>query len=298
MKLSDNIANIFLILLGFISGLLNKSSRNKLGKFVGNTLKALSSTRAEITRENISQAFPEFSKKQRKQILIESYQNLGITLVELLAFPKLSERDFRDYVKYENVDLVKRKISEGRGLILLSGHFGNWELVAYTAGLVLQVPITIVVKPQSNKVSDIYLNNFRTQGGNSVVPMAKAAREILKTIKRNEAVAMLVDQSADWQKDVFVDFFNKPAATYEAPAVIALKYRTPIITGFAHRQSDCTYKVILKELDFSDLGDTKESILELTKRHVAILEENIRQNPGHWSWQHKRWKHQPQDKIN
>ena len=279
--------------LGFISKNLTIKKRNLLGKKIGWILRILSRERSEITLKNITDALPEYDSDMHLKIRNESYQNLGITLVELLAFPVLSENDFKNYVKVENTEIIKEKLALGRGLIFISGHFGNWELMAYAAGMVIDVQVTIVVKPQSNEVSDKYLNRFRTQCGNKIVPMGNAARTLLQTIKKNEAIALLVDQSADWKKDIFVDFFGKPAVTYEAPAVIALKYRTPIITCFAHRLDDCTYKVEMKELDFSDLQDSRESVVELTKRHVKVLEDNIRANPGLWAWQHKRWKHDP-----
>jgi KDO2-lipid IV(A) lauroyltransferase len=279
--------------LGFISKNLSLKNRNLLGKKIGWILRILSRERSEITLKNITDALPEYDSEMHIKIRNESYQNLGITLVELLAFPVLSENDFKNYLKFENIELVKEKIALGNGLIFISGHFGNWELMAYVAGLEFDVPVTLVVKHQSNDVSDKYLHQFRTQGGNKIVHLGNAARTLLQTIKKNEAIALLVDQSADWKKDIFVDFFGKPAVTYEAPAVIALKYRTPIITCFAHRQDDCTYKVVLNELDFSDLQDSRESVIELTKRHVKVLEDNIRANPGLWAWQHKRWKHDP-----
>ncbi len=293
MRLIDYISHYFLMLLSAISSRLSMKSRNKLGRMLGGILQRLSKERRNVTLRNLSESLPNLSPAEHNKICRNSYDNLGITLAELLAFPSMSEADFKNYVKITNTELVEEKIKSGKGIILLSGHFGNWELMAYVAGLVLNLPITIIVKPQSNKLSDKYLNKFRTQGGNKIVPMSNAARTILQALKKNEAIALLVDQSADWQKDVFVDFFGRPAATYEAPAAIALKYGSPIITGFAHRLPDCTYLVELKELDYSDLDDSRESIIELTRRHVKVLEDNIMMNPGLWSWQHKRWKHEP-----
>ena len=293
MRLIDYISHYFLMLLSAISSRLSMKSRNKLGRMLGGILQRLSKERRNVTLRNLSESLPNLSPAEHNKICRNSYDNLGITLAELLAFPSMSEADFKNYVKITNTELVEEKIKSGKGIILLSGHFGNWELMAYVAGLILNLPITIIVKPQSNKLSDKYLNKFRTQGGNKIVPMSNAARTILQALKKNEAIALLVDQSADWQKDVFVDFFGRPAATYEAPAAIALKYGSPIITGFAHRLPDCTYLVELKELDYSDLDDSHESIIELTRRHVKVLEDNIMMNPGLWSWQHKRWKHEP-----
>ncbi len=285
--------NSILLLLAFISKLLSVKSRTQFGIFIGKTLRILSKRREKITIENISKAFPQLDENGVKKICKESYHNLGITLIELLTIPYLTENEIKNYIKYDNIELINEAYNRNKGLIVLSGHFGNWELTAYSLGVYFQMPVSIIVKPQKNYISDRYLNKFRSMSGNKMIPMGNAARQIIKAIKDKETIAMLVDQSADKDKDIFVDFFGRPAITYEAPAMIALKYKCPIIIGFSHRQNDGTYIVNTKEIDYSDLDDSKESIIELTKRHVEILEDNIRKNPGHWAWQHKRWKHEP-----
>ena len=127
--------------------------------------------------------------------------------------------------------------------------------------------------------------------------MFNAARDIINTIQSKGAVAMLVDQSASPTKDVFVDFFGRPAVTYEAPASLALKFKIPIIYGFSVRQEDGTYLVEINELKYDDLKADKDGIKELTKRHVTALENAIRENPDHWVWLHKRWKYDPEKYI-
>jgi KDO2-lipid IV(A) lauroyltransferase len=283
----------FLKALGLLSQKLNRRKRIALGKIVGNLLKTASSKRFKITLENITAAFPEKTSEWHLDIAFKSYQNLGITLVELLAFPKLSDSDIADYIHYENIGLLKELHSRGRGLILLSGHFGNWELLAYSARLFSKLPISIIVKPQQNESADKLLNQYRTQRGNAVIPMHNAARSIIQKLKSGEAIALLADQSATSDKDIFVDFFGRPAATYEAPAALALRFKTPIVIGFAERGDDGRYFVKLSEIPHDDLENTPEGVRELTQRHVKILEDAVRKRPELWSWQHRRWKHQP-----
>jgi len=134
-------------------------------------------------------------------------------------------------------------------------------------------------------------------GGNRIVPMANAARTIFDAIRKKEVIALIVDQSADWEKDIFIDFFGRPAATYEAPAKLSYKFDVPILIGFAVRQPDFTYFVDIIELDRSGLDRSDNPVEELTKRHVKILEDAIRKNPELWAWQHKRWKHTPPEKL-
>ena len=223
----DIAVSSLLLFVGFISSVLSTKNRAKLGMIIGNILRLLSPNRQKVTLDNIQKAFPDLTTGKSIDIMKKSYQNLGITLVELLVFPKLKRDDFEKYIKYENIDLISDVYNRGKGLILLSGHFGNWELLAFTAGLFSKIPVTVIVKPQSNHISDEYLNKYRTLGGNKIVPMGNAARTIIKCIQNHEAIALLADQSADWQKDIFVDFFGRLAATYEAPANISLKFDVP-----------------------------------------------------------------------
>jgi KDO2-lipid IV(A) lauroyltransferase len=229
----------------------------------------------------------------KENILKDSYRNLAITLVEMLTLKYLSDEDMREYMQYDNIDLLTVPYAKGKGLIMLSGHLGNWEFLAYSAGLFTGISVAIIVQPQKNKYADKIMNEYRTKSGNSVVSMYTAARKIVSVLSSGGALALLADQSATEDKDIFVDFFGRPAATYEAPANLSLKYGSPIVMGFPFRQNDGTYKVILKEVKSDDLHYSKEDIIELTKRHVKILEDMIRDNPGLWAWQHRKWKHQP-----
>lgn len=281
---------LIVIILGLISKVLNRKSRTKFGRLIGRSL-MISKKRKQITYNNIRNAFPDFSEIRIQEILIGSYENLGITMFELLAFHMFNIDDFRSYIKFENEYLLKQVRSRGKGMILLSGHFGNWEMLALAAGAFANIPITIVVKPQRNKFIDKLLNKQRTLMGNSVVPMSKAAKTMINSIKKNEAIALLADQSADADKDIFIDFFGRQAVTYEAPAALALRYEVPIIIGFAVRNENDTYNVELIEIKHDDLTNDKAGIAELTKRHVNLLEQEIKRNPHLWAWQHNRWKH-------
>lgn len=284
---------LILRLLGLISQKLNRKQRSYWGFIVGDILRILSSHRESITLENIRKSFPEKSYSVHRNIMRDAYRNLGITLMELLALGKMDEKEVRDYIKYDNIELINELYEKGNGVILLSGHFGNWELLAYSAGLFSKIPVTVIVKNQKNKFANKHLDEYRRSGGNDTVPMKKAARKIVSCLRNGEAIALLADQSASKEKDIFVDFFGRPASTFATPAALSLKFDVPLIMGFAVRQEDFTYRVKLREIKKDDLTDSSEDIKELTQRHVKELENEIRGNPGLWSWQHRRWKYEP-----
>ncbi len=294
--LFNKLSTLFIKFIGFTSSKLSARKRTGFGRLLGRILILLDRKRFAITRDNLAKAFPEKDAAWVHRIAKLSYENLGTTFVELFTFPYFTDDDFRYYVNYENIELIARAKSQGKGMIMLSGHFGNWEMLAYTAGLFTGESAQIIVRDQKNSVLDKLINIYRTQGNNTIVAMHRAALSVAKTLKNGGTVAMLVDQSAS-SNDLFVEFFGRHAATYRTPAELALRFGSPIITGYAFRNEKGTYDVRLTEIDFSDLEFSKEGIEELTRRHVKQLENVIRQRPELWSWQHKRWKYTPPDEI-
>jgi KDO2-lipid IV(A) lauroyltransferase len=289
-----NIASSYLLLsFGFIFHILPKSMKIAMGNGLGDFMMILGNKRKAVTLDNIQNAFPEKDSNWHKKVCRESYRNLGITFCELFSLYLLSEEKLREKFKYENLELIEEVYSRGKGVLFLSGHYCNWEYLAYSVGLFTNIPVLIIVKPQRNKVLDEKINKSRTKAGNRVISMYKAARDIITELREGNAVALLADQSATMDKDVFVDFFGRQAATYEAPANLALRFKVPIVMGFSYRQKDGTYKARVVEIKHDDLKSNKEGIKELTRRHVKMLEEEIRLHPGLWVWQHKRWKHAP-----
>ncbi|MCX8055874.1 MAG: lysophospholipid acyltransferase family protein [Ignavibacteria bacterium] len=289
--LIDYFTYILMKILGWIASLLPPKFRGHMGMYIGNLLFFISSKRKKIAFHNLRIAFPDKSFDELKKIARKSFQNLSIVFIETAAADFFSEKDIIKLVKINNIELVFQLLSQNKGLIFLSAHYGNWEYAAIAAGIYSKVPINVIVQKQKNKFVNKSITQTRTKFGNNVVPMNNAARQIIQAIRKNEAIAMLVDQSAKFGKDNFIDFFATPALTYDAPAEIALRFRTPIVYGFAFRNVDFTYTIELNELDFSDLSYSKENIKILTRRHVEVLEKQILKAPELWVWEHKRWKH-------
>jgi KDO2-lipid IV(A) lauroyltransferase len=276
--------------VGCISSWMPQNIRLVIGRWLGFILRIASSKRYGITLNNIQSAFPEKTPEWHRAIARASYGNLGIVLSEILAFSWLDNSKIVSLIHYTNIELLQEAASRGKGIVLLSGHYGNWELLAYSAGVLSGIPINVVVTHQHNKYADEHINNFRTRYNNRIIPTANAARKIVQKLRLGEAVALLADQSADGSKDIFIEFFGRPAATYETPAAFALKFGAPIIIGFAKRNQKGIYTVELQEIIHSDLDYSKQGIVELTKRHVTALEQAIREQPELWAWQHNRWK--------
>ncbi len=249
--------------------------------------------RRSLTRKQLRDAFPEKSHDEIEAIALAAYRNLFISLLEVFWFSRLTADMVKEIVCMPDTSLLDSRLRQGKGLIMLGGHFGNWELVAIAVGLLSGHPLTIIVQRQRNKYVDDYISKTRSMFGNKVVEMAKAPREIIATLRNNGVVAILGDQSGP-QEGLFVNYFGRPASTHRGPAVFSVRTGAPIIMAFILRQSNGRYKVEFEEVDTVNVSGTdEEKIEQITERHVAVLERYTRRHPDHGLWMHKRWKHTP-----
>jgi KDO2-lipid IV(A) lauroyltransferase len=178
-----------------------------------------------------------------------------------------------------------------KGVILLSAHFGNWEYVAASASLQVDLPFHVVVKPQRNPYVTNWLNKMRTKWNNKVISLGISIREIYKNLKEKNLIAMVADQRGPYE-GIRVNFFGIKTAVYSGTAALALKTKAPIIYGITVRQPDYSYNVVLEEISMENLPENEEDrIIELSQRHTSYLEKFIRQYPEQWLWMHKRWKY-------
>ena len=287
----DIAIHILLRFLGYIGAVLSPSMIKKFGSVIGLFMRKLNKKRVRITFDNIQKAFPEKNVQECNQIVIDSYTNLGIVLLEVSSMYFMNDNQLISKIHFENIDIIEKLLQNGRGLVILSGHFANWELLAYSAGVYTGNSFLMVAKEQKNSYVNSAMKELRERKNNVTVPMEQAARPLISALQNNKPVALLVDQAADPHKDIILPFFNRPAVIFEAPATLCLRFNAPMIFGVPIRDKDGHYSVTLKEVPFDDLNNDRTGIEELTKRHLAMLEQEIRKNPAQWAWQHNRWKY-------
>ena len=280
----------FQILKLFVLALPLKSAQ-RLGYHLGGFGYRVFGRRRRIALENLRYAFPAMSDSDCATIARGAFRNYGVSIVELLWFPNLDDTHIRRLVAFRNLEVMIEGQRKGKGLVMLSGHFGNWELCALSAAHVAGLPVTIIVQRQGNRYVDEVINRHRCLFGNRVIPMGISIREIIRTLNDGGIVAIAPDQSGPVE-GVYVDFFGRHVATHQGPAVFSLRTGAPLQIGFLVRQPDWSYEFILEEVPSSDLiGYNEENIRELTRRHTLVLEKYIRMHPDHWLWMHRRWKH-------
>ena len=280
----------FQVIRWFVLSLPLKAAQ-RFGSFLGTIAYHVIKGRRLVALDNLQHAFPEKSQEELIAIAKGSFRNYGITMMEFLWFPRMTDEISSRFVKVRNLELLKEGFSRGKGMVMLSGHFGNWELIAFAVAYLSQLPITIIVQTQNNKLVDDVINAHRCLRGNKVIPMGMSVREIIRTLQNGGIIAIAPDQSGPME-GAFVNFFGRRVATHQGPAVFALRSGAPLQIGFIVRQGDGTYEVILEEIPASDLsGHSEENVTELTQRHTIVLERYIRAYPDHWLWMHRRWKH-------
>ncbi len=247
--------------------------------------------RKETVIENITNAFPEYGEKKIRSIAYNTYKSFLTAFIEILYLPKISRQELKAAVNCSNKDLIETKFKEEKGVILLSAHFGNWEYVAASVALQLNIPFSVVVKPQRNPYVSDWMNNVRTRWNNDVVSLGLSIRKIYQTLKEKKIVAMVADQRGP-QESIKVEFFGRKVSVHMGPAALALKTGSPILYGIPVRQKDYSYKIVMHEISKDNLPeDDEEKIIELSQRHTAYLESFIREHPEQWLWMHKRWKY-------
>lgn len=272
--------------------------RLRTANFLADFMFKFGKSRMKVTFDNLNKSFPEKSKKEISEIAHKSYRNFSLTFLEMFALKGMSDAELARRIRFENPSQIIEQYQKGRGIILLSAHYGNWEMMALAGKLWLGFNNLIPVKRLKNYYVDDMVNEIRVCNGNRVVNMDRAAFTIIKTLKQGGALALLADQAAHEGKDIYVKFFGRPALTYEAPAELALKYNVPFFECFCERQTDGTYIIRQNYIDTSDLVYSKENVRILTQRHVKILEDQIKKIPEQWAWMHKRWKHSEKCKEN
>lgn len=247
--------------------------------------------RKKVVLKNLKIAYPKNSLSAIKKSAFRIYKSFAITLVELLYLPYMKRQEIIDAVECVNPELIIEKYKQGKGIILLSSHYGNWEFIAISVALQVKIPFSVIVKPLRNPYVYDWMNNARTKHGNEIVPLGISIRKTYQTLKEKKIVAMVADQRGP-REGVRVNFFGKEVSVYTGPAALALKTGSPIIFGIPVRQENYKYRTFLVEISQSDLPESDEDkIKEISQRHTSYLEKMIRENPEQWLWMHDRWKY-------
>jgi KDO2-lipid IV(A) lauroyltransferase len=247
-----------------------------------------------ISLINLQNAFQGVkSKEEIIQLSKACFLQLGESIVEYARLPRYHKEENGKHVSIEGLEHLLEAQKKGKGVILLTGHFGNWELLGVTLAN-LGFPLHVVARRLDNPFLNSWVIRRRTMTGNTVIEKNQATKAVLTLLKSGEVVAFLLDQDTKSGDGVFVPFFNRPACTSKSVAVIALRRGVSVLPMFITRLDGGHHRIsIEKELPVIRTGQTGEDIIQNTARYTGILEDKIREHPEQWVWIHRRWKTQP-----
>ena len=251
----------------------------------------------EDALSSLSIAYPEKTEKEKRYIAKKSFKNTVTTFVEFAYSSKWSNEKLKKIIKTEGLDNLKKLIEKGKGVIVITGHIGNWEYSANISSILGLNP-AFIVRALDNYRIDKYVSHWRTKrGAISINRKNGDLRAIFEALKENRIVGFLSDQN--FSDGVFVYFFGKLACTAAGSIAMAMKTGSPIIFSYAKRNNDYTHTVVFSEEMKLELKETKEkTLLHNTQRYTKILEDIIRSNPEEWLWAHRRWNTYPGERPN
>ncbi|MFH1189610.1 MAG: lysophospholipid acyltransferase family protein [Candidatus Omnitrophota bacterium] len=278
--------------LAFVLYLLPAGSALAIGSLLGRIGFRLLGKYRNLTIDNLRSAFPGKSGSEIRRLAAKVFENLGKTAVEFINFPKIDKSNIDRFVRIENVGILEGELKKGRGVIILTAHFGNWEMLALTIR-VKGYPGSVVGRRLYFHKYDRYLNYLRRVHDVNVIYRDQSPRNILKVLKGGGIIGILADQDVDSVEGVFVDFFGKPAYTPVGPAALAMASGAAILPAFMIRSGRKHTLVIDKPVDISDTGDREADLVANTGRWSNVVESYIRRYPDHWAWMHRRWKTRP-----
>jgi KDO2-lipid IV(A) lauroyltransferase len=276
-----------------------------LGEGLGWVAGVIFRIRWRTVNEHLRLAFPERDPPWRRRIARASFRHLGRESVATFRLGRMGQEEVRERTEVIGFDAVREASARGKGLIIITGHIGNWEIGGASMAA-RGVPMDVVAQRQRNPLFDADLTSNRNRLGMEVIYRGEAPKKVLRSLRNGRAVGVVGDQNVR-RGGVFVKFFGRPASTArgtarpastaKGTALFALRTGAPVVVGMVRRKPGFPqrYWVTLEPVEFTPTGDIEEDTLLLTEIHTRCLEEKVREAPEQYFWQHKRWKTRPPD---
>lgn len=241
-----------------------------------------------VAAANLSFAFPDISMTERNRLIDGTFRSVARLLLALARVPRINRSNVSDWISYEGLENYQAAKAAGKGALIATAHLGNWELSAYAHALMTE-PMSVMVRPLDNPLIDALVERRRASSGNNLIYKKDAARTVLKALKANQAVGILIDQNASLNEGVFVNFFGRRACANAAFVKFAYHSSAKVIPGFALWSVPMNRYILRFYPEIPMSGDATED----TQRIHSFLEQVIKQYPDQWMWIHRRWKTRP-----
>ncbi len=245
-------------------------------------------------KQNLQLAFPRQTKQWHARVLRQVYRSLGWQLAEFCQMPRYTRENTRAFLRYEGLAHWQHAQARGRGVLIVTGHLGAWELSSFYHSL-MGHPMGMVIRRLDNGRVDAFVNRVRCLHGNRVLHKDDFARGLLAAMREGQSVGILMDTNMTPPQGVFVPFFGIPACTASGLARIAAKTGAAVLPGCLLWHDDEQKYVLhfFPEIRMENTGSAEADAAENTARCTAAIEQVVRAYPEQWLWLHRRWKTRP-----
>ena len=275
-------------------GAIPRSAARSIGTFIGWIAYRLLARLRQVGLRNLQLAFPDASQDEQTALLRAAYRNLGLHLAEFCLMQSYSHEQASQFIEYNGLDHYLAARELGKGVLVLTGHLGAWELSSFYHSLA-GYPMGLVIRRLDNPLVDAFVNRIRCLHGNRVIAKDDFARGLISSMRAGETVGILMDTNMTPPQGVFVPFFGVQACTASGLARIAAKTDAAVLPGFLLWDA-ARAKYVLKFGESIPLLRTEnadEDIVTNTAAFTRAIEAAVRENPEQWLWMHRRWKTRP-----
>ena len=291
-RLAASVGLWLLLPIGWLLAYLPTPVGLAIGRRLGDALWLLLPHRRAVALGNLRRSFgADRPASEIRRLARRSFQHLGMNVVEICRYALRPTEVMLSRVRLEGREHLEAAAAQGRGVLVLTAHYGNWELLAAAHGL-SGLPLSIVVRPLDHPLLDELADRFRRRSGAELIVKRQAVRDVLGALRRRRMVGILLDQNATRAEGVFVPFFGAPASTSKGLALLALRTGAPVVPIFLRREPGGRHCV--------DVGPAlppppDRQIATYTAAFNHVLEAAIRRAPEQWLWMHDRWRTRPRE---
>lgn len=254
---------------------------------------------SKIITKNLKTVFPQKTEKEIYKLKNKIYNHFSSIFIEIIyLYLKRKPDKILKNITIKNKEALRNALNKNRGLILLSAHFGNWELIPYIFSRKLKLQIYGVAKEMNNPLVEKTVKDFRKYMGCNIINKKGSIKKIIKLLENKNILYFLIDQNTIERESVFVDFFSTKVSAVTSVSQLHLKKDIPLLPIFLHYEKDKIVLEILECINFEKTENYNKDVLNLTQKCTTIIEEKIREYPEQWFWFHDRWKTKPKGEIN
>jgi KDO2-lipid IV(A) lauroyltransferase len=294
MRMRERLEYLFVFALVRGLGLLPRPAARSVGAALGAVAFALTGRLRRTGERNLEIAYPGSDVRWRSRVIRQLYRNLGLHLAEFCLMRRYTRETTQSLIRYAGLEHYLAARDAGRGVLVVTGHLGLWELSSFYHSL-MGYPMSMVIRRLDNPLVDRLVNGIRCMHGNTVLHKDDFARGLIGAMRRGDTVGILMDTNMTPPQGLFVDYFGVPACTASGLARVAMRTDAAVLPGFLTWRED-ERKYVLEfgeQLPIPRTGDDEADIITNTQICTTAIEQWVRRYPEQWLWVHRRWKTRP-----